>query len=76
MVTYEVLDEVVIVQNMTGSVNKVGDRGVITHKDRGVDDSFLYRVLVPNRSKDSGNWHYSSDLMLLCAASPEEVVQW
>ena len=63
---FKVGDEVKIIRNHSGSMNHIGDIGIIKEIDEVIED---YRVYVKGREccgeKNIGNWHLEGDLELV-----------
>jgi hypothetical protein len=56
----EIGDRVKIISSDQGSVNEVGDKGIITE----IDTDGTFRVLVEGR-ENWGNWHDDKEVMLI-----------
>ena len=67
---FKVGDKVKIIENKSSSINKVGDIGIITHKDV---NNIIYEVTVAHR-KNFANWHTESDLEIYEEVEYED--QW
>lgn len=63
---FKVEDEVKIIRNHSGSMNRIGDIGIIIEIDEVIED---YRVYVKGREyceeENISNWHLEDDLELV-----------